>query len=71
MAYDRDGQVVGSLSGKYVDGWGGDLKFIVAPFDEVATIEVTRVRSSARPDDQRTRTYTPEELPGYRADQHR
>lgn len=71
IAYDRDGQVVGSTAGKYVGGWGGDLKFVVAPFDEVATIEITRVRSSARPNEQRTRTFTPEELPGYRADLHR
>jgi hypothetical protein len=71
LAYDRDGQVVGTTSGKYVDGWGGDLKFIVAPFDEVARIEVTRIRSSARPNEQGTLTFTPDELPGYRADLHR
>jgi hypothetical protein len=71
LALDRDGKTVGSLSGAYTDGWGGDLKFVVAPFAEVATIEVTRVRSSARPNEQRTLTFTPDELSGYRADLHR
>jgi hypothetical protein len=71
VAYDETGRTVGETSGRYVDGWPGQLTLLLAPFDEVEQITVTRRPGSTDPGEQTTRAFTPEELPGYDADLRR
>jgi hypothetical protein len=71
VAYDESGRTVGETAGRYVDGWPGQLTLLLAPFDEVERITVTRRPGSTDPGEPRTRTFTPEELPGYDPDLRR
>lgn len=63
----QEGQTTQSF---YVSGWPGQLHAVLAPFDRVESLTVHR-RPGADPDAPPQTTYTPEELPGYRADLHR
>lgn len=81
VLYDADG-VVESLTAKLrgkkerttftfsVDSWPGRLFAVLVPFDEVESVTVQRVEGADPGAPLRT-TYTPEELPGYRAELHR
>jgi hypothetical protein len=71
VAYDDSGRTVGETTGRYVDGWPGQLTFLLAPFDEVEQITVTRRPGSTDPGEPTTRTFTPEALPGYDAELRR
>jgi hypothetical protein len=63
----QEGQTTQSF---YVSGWPGQLHAVLAPFDKVESLTVHR-RPGADPGAPLQTTYTPVELPGYRADLHR
>ncbi len=70
QAYRKDGAPVTDV-GAHVDGWPGQLHILLAPFDQVVKLTVTRLPGTTAAGEPRTQSFRPQDLPGYGARDHR